>query len=587
MTLKDLKQESDKESLNKYTEEIELNEKHLSLIYDTLSDAIYLLAVEPDDCFRFVSVNQAFLAVTGLSREQVVGKRIEQVLPKTAHALVISKYKEAISENKTVFWEEVSTYPTGELVSTETVTPVWNAEGVCTHLVGTMHNLTGIRRGEDALQESEEKYRTIYDSSKDAVMMVTPEEGFLSGNPATIEMFGCKDEKEFISRAPYDLSPQYQPDGKLSSGKAKQMMAIAMEKGSHFFEWTHKRMDDQEFPTTVLLTRMELQGRRVLQATVRDITERKQAEDALQKSEEKYRDLAELLPEVIFETDLKGNITYANQIAFDSFGYTQSDFDKGLNALQMLIPEDRDGGKENMQRVLSGETIGSKEYTAQRKDKTTFQVIINSRPIIHENKPVGLRGGITDITERKQVEEALRDSEKKFRLLAENSIDCIWILDTRLRFTYLSPSAERILGYKPEQMVGTNLSSHFKKKEFLKIGAPAARAIKNYKTFTHVTFETKMLNSKNDEVNIEITSKVLLNSQGKLIGLQGTTKDITERKRAEEELQERMNELETFYRSTLGREGRVIELKQEVNELLEQLGKNKKYGDYSKQLKIE
>lgn len=136
------------------------------------------------------------------------------------------------------------------------------------------------------------------------------------------------------------------------------------------------------------------------------------------------------------------------------------------------------------------------------------------------------------------VEEALQKSEKKFRLLADNSIDCIWMLDTKLRFTYLSPSAERILGYKPEQMVGTKLGSYFKKREFVKVSALTAKALLNYKTFTHVTFETKMLNSIKDEVDIEISSTVLLDSQGKLIGLQGITRDITERKRAEDALLE-------------------------------------------------
>ena len=153
MTFKDLNQEKDEESLKKHKEELELNEKHLSLIYDSVSEVIFLLAVEPDDRFCFVSVNRAFLDATGLSREQVVGKRIEEVLPETAHALVISKYKEAISENKTVFWEQASTYPTGELVGAVAVTPVWNAEGVSTHLVGTVHDITKRKQAEDKVKE--------------------------------------------------------------------------------------------------------------------------------------------------------------------------------------------------------------------------------------------------------------------------------------------------------------------------------------------------------------------------------------------------------------------------------------------------
>ncbi len=155
-----------------------------------------------------------------------------------------------------------------------------------------------------------------------------------------------------------------------------------------------------------------------------------------------------------------------------------------------------------------------------------------------------------DITERKLAEETLRESEEKFRLLSENSIDCVWMLNTRLRFTYLSPSVERIMGFKPEQWVGTRLSSHFKKKEFLKVGILTAKILKNYKTFTHITFETKMLNSKNDEVDIEISSKVLLNSQGKLIGIQGITRDIAERKKAEKILKDSKIKLQLLYDSS-------------------------------------
>jgi PAS domain S-box-containing protein len=137
-----------------------------------------------------------------------------------------------------------------------------------------------------ALEASEMKFRTLYDSSRDAIMILTPEEGFLGGNPATVKLFGCKDEEEFTSCTPADLSPEHQPDGTLSTAKAQEMMAIAMEKGSHFFEWTHRRMDESRFFATVLLTRMEVEGIKYLQATVRDITEQKRAAEALRSAKE-------------------------------------------------------------------------------------------------------------------------------------------------------------------------------------------------------------------------------------------------------------------------------------------------------------
>ena len=116
---------------------------------------------------------------------------------------------------------------------------------------------------------------------------------------------------------------------------------------------------------------------------------------------------ASCLPEVVFETDITGLLTFVNHAAFERFGYSREDFDKGLNAFQMLVPEDRNRGKENIGRVLRGETVGHGEYRALRKDGTTFPFIINSIPIFHEDKPVGIRGVIVDITERKEAEKKL------------------------------------------------------------------------------------------------------------------------------------------------------------------------------------
>ena len=110
-----------------------------------------------------------------------------------------------------------------------------NEAGEVAFLIPEGRDVTEQKKMERNLRTSEYRYRTLYESSRDAIMILTPEKGFLAGNPATIAMFACKDEREFASRSPADLSPEYQPDGAQSSVKAQEMMAIAMQDGSHFF----------------------------------------------------------------------------------------------------------------------------------------------------------------------------------------------------------------------------------------------------------------------------------------------------------------------------------------------------------------
>ena len=137
------------------------------------------------------------------------------------------------------------------------------------------------KRAEAALNKSERKYRTLIESSFDAIMTLTADDGFLSGNPAAVALFGCRDEQEFITLSPASVSPEYQPNGHRSEAAAPEMMRVAMEQGSHFFEWTHRRLNGTEFISDVMLTSMDIEGHKIIQATVRDITERKRAEQQL------------------------------------------------------------------------------------------------------------------------------------------------------------------------------------------------------------------------------------------------------------------------------------------------------------------
>ena len=136
-----------------------------------------------------------------------------------------------------------------------------------------------------------------------------------------------------------------------------------------------------------------------------DVTVQNSAEAALRSSENRFKDLADSLPQVIFETDQTGNLTYVNQNAYQLFGYTRNDFEKGINALDTLIAEDREKAANDILQVLEEKSVEHYEYTGQRKDGQTFPISIHSKRIVRDNKVEGLRGIIIDLTEIKAVEK--------------------------------------------------------------------------------------------------------------------------------------------------------------------------------------
>jgi PAS domain S-box-containing protein len=132
---------------------LQASERQLSLIYANISDILFYLAVEPDDHFRFVSVNSTFLQSTGLAEDHIVGKLVQEVIPSSAHALVLGNYKKAIQTKRMVSWEEVSDYPAGKKYGEVSVSPILDADGNCTHLIGTVHDITERKQSEGEIHK--------------------------------------------------------------------------------------------------------------------------------------------------------------------------------------------------------------------------------------------------------------------------------------------------------------------------------------------------------------------------------------------------------------------------------------------------
>ena len=180
--------------------------------------------------------------------------------------------------------------------------------------------------------------------------------------------------------------------------------AIERKRGEELLQKAHDELEERVQARTAQLT---ASNKRLEQ----EIAARIGTENALRESEKRYRELADSLPQFVFEMDSHGNLTFANRAAVVSFGYTRDEF-LGLSALDLLAPEDREKAQRNFLKKIAGEKLGPNEYVMQRKDGTRFPTVVYSSPIMHNGEPIGLRGIVIDITERKRTEEDLLQAQK-------------------------------------------------------------------------------------------------------------------------------------------------------------------------------
>jgi len=273
------------------------------------------------------------------------------------------------------------------------------------------------------------EYREILEGYPDAIIISEPPSWrFTFGNPAALKIFGIRDQAEFFSLGPLELSPERQPDGRESAEKAKEMIETAVREGSHLFEWMHRRTNGEEFPAEVLLTRIEQGERAVLLGTVRDITRRARVEKALQESESRFRTLIEQAP-VAIGISRKGIGIYANEKFLQTFGLRGVEEYIGHPLIELFAPQCREAIGERIRRRSLGlpepsdyETIGL------RADGSTFPMHIAISQVKLADGMANV-GFIRDITERERVTQALEKSNSLLNATLESTADGILVID--------------------------------------------------------------------------------------------------------------------------------------------------------------
>ncbi len=384
----------------------------------------------------------------------------------------------------------------------------------------------------EALKESEKKYRDLYDFLPISIFEIDTTGTIISFNPASLEFFKYKQEDAAESIPAIQFFEPTQLE-RLGENIQKVIDGTSIPGQEFIF----LRKDGSTFPGLIYASTIIKANKTVgIRGAIIDITVRKQAEEALRESEKKYRELYDFLPIPVYEMDLEANIISVNRAIYETFEGTEEDLKKGFKGWQLLSPEEVDKSAKNIQRLLKGEQVLGTEYTLRRLDGSVFPAIVISSVIYSNDKPVGIRGAIVDITERKQTEESLRKSEEKYRNIIESMQEGYFENDLAGNFTVVNDAECRNLGYPKEELIGMNNRQY----------QDQTNAQKTYQLFRRIFktgepikgLDVEIIRKNGTKGFNEVSVSLIREAEGKPIGFWGVSRDVTERKQAEKSLRE-------------------------------------------------
>jgi len=521
------------------------NKQNYSEIFNASNDALVILDTET---YQILDVNKTMLQMYGYSSIQEIQQNDissfcaddwEQIRPKVLQEIQNAKNSKpaqfswkAKKKDGSFFWVEIS-LRLAIIASKE-------------RLLAIVSDISERKVAEEALNKSESQFRNMFETMPNGYYRSTPEGYFVEVNPAFVKMLGYSSKEELLSvHIPSTLYVEESERDEIITENqtfisAFETYRLKTKDGRIIWLEDNARYIKDENGNTIYN-----------EGICRDITERKMAESSLRKSEERFRQMADLLPQTVFEIDLKGTFIFVNKEAYEVFGYTIEDFNKGINVLSMLASDEHQRAKENIHHIYSGITLSGNEYKAIKKDGTEFPALIYSSPIIENGKPVGIRGILVDISENKKAEESISNARNQLQGVLDAAIEVsIIATDATGTIVIFNKGAEKMLGYKAEEIVGLKTPDLFHlKSEMIVRGEELSHQL-NKKISGFDIFIALANNQKSDmnewtyvrkdgtQITVNLGITAVKNNKNELIGYLGIANDITEQKNAESTLRE-------------------------------------------------
>jgi len=484
---------------------------------------------------KIILVNNAFCEMLGYTREEILQFNAPDLLaPEDRERVIDIHYKRMRGEIETINYTAKFLHKNGSTLTVEMNAATVQVNGQSASFT-TMRDITRRLAMEQALRESELKYKTLVENSQDCITIIRDNK-FLFANNTFCKMLHYTPDELYNMPAVNTLYP---------SDREKALKVLERRRNGDFSTindvmlFQTKEGETRECETSS--TMIEYDGEWASFYTSHDITESKRMQDALRRSEQKYRELTEMLPQAVYELDAQGKPTYMNMAGLKSFGLEKGQ--KIDKVFDLFIPEDRQrmnkALEEEAARIVTdnccthSEPSEPIEYTAKRIDGTTFPVIIYGTSIVENCKVVGSRGIIVDISERKAMENALRESEEKYKTLVENSQDGITIIKNN-RILFANNTYCKMLGYTRDELY--NMPSvatlhPVERERTLKMSE--RRQNGDFSTINDVM----LFQTKEGEIKECETSSTVVEYEGQWVSF-FTSHDITESKRMQLELKE-------------------------------------------------